>query len=196
MYVQTTFLLSNPIQTLLRQTYYATKSIPELFSSLYIPIASITSLGDTSYIPSSAALLRLPDDPLHVLPSLPHLHLSLLIAAARLDAIQNAPVVNFNLVYHHYVDLSSRLRLQSSASGAMAQGGLTKIWGRTVAKGAWEELGEWEIIVPAGAGKVKGDDALETRMGRVDVTLEEIGSSLAGLGSGAGEALARWCKEI
>ena len=78
--------------------------------------------------PSQIVLLQL-------LPSLPPLHLYLLISAARLDAIHNASVVNFNLVYHHYVELASRSRLQSSASGALAQGGVTKIWGKEIAKG-------------------------------------------------------------
>jgi origin recognition complex subunit 4 len=147
-------------------------------------------------LPTSLAPLAPPDSPLQLLPSLPPLHLYLLISAARLDAIHNATVVNFNVVYHHYLELAYRLRLQSSASGALAQGGVTKIWGNEIAKRAWEELGDWAILLPAALGKGKGDDAPETKMWRVDVTLEEIAECVGDIGSGVSEVLAKWCKEV
>jgi origin recognition complex subunit 4 len=133
---------------------------------------------------------------LQLLPSIPPLHLCLLISAVRLDAIHNVSVVNFNLVYHHYVELASRSRLQSSASGALAQGGVTKIWGKEVAKAAWEALGDWEILMPTALGKGKGDDAPETKMWRVDVTLEEVAACVSGVGQGVSEVATRWCKEV
>ena len=189
------FIPSAPIQALLRQAFYTTKSIPAVFSSLYIPVASITSLVHPSRVPISLAPLTPPDSPIHLLSSLSPLHLCLLISAARLDAIHNASIVNFNLVYQTYVELASRSRLQSSASGAFAQGGVTKIWGKEIAKGAWEELGNWEILVPAAPGRGKGDDAPETKMWKVDVTLEEIAACVGDGALGVSEVLAKWCKE-
>jgi origin recognition complex subunit 4 len=147
-------------------------------------------------VASPFAPLTQPDSLLQLLPSISPLHLYLLISAARLDAIHNASVVNFNLVYHHYVELASRFRLQASASGALAQGGITKIWGKEIAKGAWEELGDWEILVPAALGKGKGDDGPETRMWRVDITLEEVAACINGAGQGVSEVATRWCKEV
>jgi origin recognition complex subunit 4 len=193
---KSTFLPSPPVQALLRQIFFTAKSIPAAFSSLYIPVASITSIDPPSQETSPFAPLTQPDSVLPLLPSLPPLHLYLLISAARLDAIHNVSVVNFNLVYHHYVELASRSRLQSSASGALAQGGVTKIWGKEIAKAAWEELGDWEILMPAALGKGKGDDAPKTKMWRVDVTLEEVAACVSGVGQGVSEVATRWCKEV
>ena len=187
---------SPPVQALLRQTFYTTNSVAAVFSSLYIPIASITSLDHSTNSPAPFAPLTPPDSLLQLLPSLPPLHLYLLVSAARLDAIHNASVVNFNLVYDHYVELASRARLQSSASGALAQGGVTKIWGKEIAKGAWEELGDWEVLVPAALGKGRGDDAPETKMWRVDVTLEEVAACIGDVGAGVSNVLVKWCKEV
>jgi origin recognition complex subunit 4 len=153
-------------------------------------------VDDPSKMPASLAPLMPPDSPLHLLPCLPPLHLYLLISAVRLDAIHNTSIINFNLVYHHYVELASRSRLQSSASGALAQGGVTKIWGKEIAKGAWEELAEWEILVPAALGKGKGEDAAETKMWRVDVTLEEVAACAGDVGAGVSEVLLKWCTEV
>ncbi len=72
---------------------------------------------------------------------------------------------------------------------------MQKVWGREVAKGAWEELGEWEILVPSWLGK-RGDEGVETRMWRVDVSLEEVGASLESVGKGVGDVLGKWCKEV
>lgn len=72
---------------------------------------------------------------------------------------------------------------------------MTKIWGKEIAKGAWEELGNWEILVPAALGRGKGDDAPETKMWKVDVTLEEIAACVGDGALGVSEVLAKWCKE-
>ena len=73
---------------------------------------------------------------------------------------------------------------------------MTKIWGKEIAKGAWEELAEWEILVPTALGKGKGEDAAETKMWRVDVTLEEVARCAGDVGAGVSEVLLRWCKEV
>lgn len=126
-----------------------------------------------------------------MLPHLPTLHLCLVIAAARLDAIHNATVVTFSLVYDHYVDLVSRARLQASSAGSIAQA--TKLWNRDVAARAWEELAEWEIILAA-AGK--GSESGPNRMWRCDVVLEEIIGAGGGGAAGMNSVMIRWCKEI
>jgi Origin recognition complex (ORC) subunit 4 C-terminus len=126
-----------------------------------------------------------------MLPHLPPLHLSLLISAARLDAIHNAAVVTFSLVYTHYVDLVSRARLQTSAAGSIAQA--TKLWNRDVAAGAWEELAEWEIVLPAAS---KGTEGGQTKMWRCDVVLEEIVGAVGGANAGMSGVMIRWCKEV
>lgn len=74
---------------------------------------------------------------------------------------------------------------------------MTKIWGVEAAGAAWEELSEWEILVPAGLGKGKGgDDAPEIRMWKVDVTLEEVGACLVDGGGRMSDVLTKWCKEV
>jgi Origin recognition complex (ORC) subunit 4 C-terminus len=188
---QKVFLPSNRAQSLLKQVFYTTKSIPDLFSSLYIDVASITSLEDSSPDPSVLSNLQPPDSVLNMLPHLPTLHLCLLISAARLDAVHNATVVTFSLVHSHYVDLVSRARLQASAAGSIAQA--TKLWSLDVAAGAWEELAEWEIILPAAA---RGTEGAQAKMWRCDVVLEEIVGAVGGAGAGMSDVMIRWCKEI
>lgn len=154
-------------------------------------IASIDSLDQSSLKPAVLSHLPFPDSVLDMLPYLPPLHLSLLVAAARLDAIHNATVVTFPLVYSHYVGLVSRLRLQASAAGSIAQA--TKLWPRDVAAAAWDELAEWELILPI-AGK--GNEQELTRMWRCDVVLEEILDAVGETGAGMSDVMVRWCKEI
>lgn len=126
-----------------------------------------------------------------MLPHLPPLHLSLLISAARLDAIHNVTVVTFALVYSHYIDLVSRARLQASAAGSIAQA--TKLWNQDVAAAAWEDLADWEIILPAAGRGIEGG---QTKMWRCDVVLEEIIGAVGGADAGMTDAMIRWCKEI
>jgi origin recognition complex subunit 4 len=175
----------------MEECFYTTKSIPDLFSSLYIEVAAITSLDQTSLRPTVVSHLPPPDNVLNMLPRLPALHLSLLISAARLDAVHNATVVTFALVYSHYVDLVSRARLQASAAGSIAQA--TKLWNHDVAAAAWEELAEWEIILPAGG---KGTEREQSKMWRCDVVLEEIIGAVGGADAGMSDVMIRWCKEV
>lgn len=147
---------------------------------------------------------------LTLLPQLPTLHLSLLIAAARLETIHNFTAANFALVHTHYVELLTRSKLQNSSLSALTKGGaLTgaglRQWTKETARGAWEELAQWEVIVPVsggGAGGLNdeglGGDGIGTRMFRVDVTIDEIAWAVKGeMGrGGAGEVLAKWCREI
>lgn len=167
--------------------------MPELFARLYVPIAGIESLNDQYLPPSMAMSSEPPDSVLDMLAYLPSLHLSLLIVAARLDAIYNATIFTFSIVYNHYSELVSRARLEASAAGSIAQA--SKIWDKEIAAEAWEELIEWEIIVPAPLGK-GSTEGLETMMWRCDVVLEEIVDAVGGTDGGMSDMMVRWCKEV
>lgn len=80
-------------------------------------------------------------------------------------------------------------------------------WSKDTVRGAWEELAQWEFILPvsgSGEGRVAGQlgherfggDRVETRMFRVDVMLDEIAWALKVGNVGAGEILTKWCKEV
>jgi len=97
------------------------------------------------------------------------------------------------MAYDEYVTLASKSKMQSSAAGQMAVGGGARVWSKVLAKGAWEDLGELELVLPAVGGGRGGGGKGE--MWRVDVGLEEIGGWLEGE-SGRGGALGRWCREI
>lgn len=155
-----------------------------------------------------------PPSLLTVLPQLPTLHLSLLIAAARLETIHNFEAANFALVYSHYIELLKRAKIQRSSLSSRSQGAtLTgagfRQWSKSTATGAWEDLAHWEMIVPvssagfAGAGNkfgedILGGDSIGVRMFRVDLALDEIAWAVREkLGAvGAGEVLAKWCNEV
>jgi len=140
-----------------------------------------------------------------MLADVPTLHLSLLVAAARLDTIHNLAALNFNLVYSHYAELVTRSKTQRSASGLMVTGGGLRMWSKETARHAWEDLGHWEVIVPVtGLGVGPGEDGAsenaDSRMWRVDVSLDEVAwavkEKLGSVGVGVGEQLGKWCREI
>jgi origin recognition complex subunit 4 len=191
---QKVFLPSPHVQELLKQCFYTTKSIPSLFSSLYMDVATIRTLDQTSLPAAVPPSILPPDSILDVLPQLPNLHISLLISAARLDAIHNAAVITFALVYSHYVELVSRARLQASAAGSIAQG--MKLWNQGVAAAAWEDLAEWELILPAAAKAGGGGGQAHAKLWRCDVVLEEIVEAVGGADAGMSEVMIKWCKEV
>lgn len=185
--IQSTFLKSSSIQSLISSIFYTTKSLPDLFAALYLPVAGATISTTPVSNPSSDA-----PSLLSLLPSLPHIHLALLVCATRLEAIHSLTQLNFNIVYAHYTDLLTKSRLAASASGATASG--MRWWGRDVSLRAWEELVHWEVLVRVG-GKDEGMGE-EGRMYRIDVSIEEVRWAVEGRGMGVGEGLARWCREI
>ena len=193
-YITNTFLPSTPARTLLHKTFTTTKSIPALFSALYFPISAIPSFTTpVSALPFPDT--SPPDSILETVSSLPTLHLHLLIAAARLEAIHSATSVTFSLAYTHYSSLIAQTRLQGSAAGQVAQGAIAKTWKREVAKGAWEELVQRECLVAASAAASAREQALENRLYKCDVAIEEIQRVLGGM-DGVGEMALRWCREI
>lgn len=176
-YISALFSEDPALQSHLLKIYTLSKSVPAFLTSSLLPIAALPLLPTgPSFHPLSA-----PDSKLALLPGLSDLGLGLLIAAARLDIVLDADVCNFNLCYDEYVTLGSRSKARSSAAGQLATSG-SRVWSRTVARGAWESLVKLELVVPVG-GRGEG-------MWRAEVALEEIGAS------GVGRGLERWCKEI
>jgi origin recognition complex subunit 4 len=96
------------------------------------------------------------------------------------------------MVYDEYSSLASRHKVQVSASGANATGGV-KLWGREVALTAWEGLAASELILPAaGSGGIRAMDGGKAgKMWKVDVGLEEIPGSVD-----LNAVMAKWCREI
>jgi len=172
----------------LHRLYYTSKSIPEFHTAMLAPISMIatdsatmsTALLDHIALTLTAVSLHHPDSKIDLLPSLSALQLAVLICAARLTNIHSCDTVPFVQAYEEYKVLASKSKLQATASGSLAQGAGSRIWSKDIAKGAWEDLIQFGLIMDDGS-----------RGGRVDVGLEEIGMSGVDLGSWA-----RWCKEV
>ena len=98
-----------------------------------------------------------PDSKLELLPSLPTISLALLIAAARLDIIIDTDSCNFNMAYDEYCTLGAKARVNASVaaghtSGVIGVGG--KVASRTVARAAWENLLDLELLIPVHGGSM------------------------------------------
>ncbi|KAL8728220.1 MAG: hypothetical protein Q9181_005420 [Wetmoreana brouardii] len=189
-YVNALFEDDMQFQSYVGHLYGRSKCVSSFQSASLLPIISLSP----SYIPQVSSfagqLLLPPDSKLQLLPSLSDLELALLIAAARLDVILDTDVCNFSMVYDEYVQLASRVKVQSTAAGQTAVGSGARVWGQEVAMGAWEILMELGLIIPAStATRGNGDGGA---MWRVDVALEEIGPSIPQIGS----TMAKWCREI
>ncbi|KAF2002382.1 P-loop containing nucleoside triphosphate hydrolase protein [Amniculicola lignicola CBS 123094] len=170
--------------------FYLTKSVPAVLTSFLITTANLSETTPSVH-PALAVSLGPPDSRLHLIPSLSALALSLLIAAARLDIIHDSDTVNFNMAYDEYVTLSSKARIQSAAGGNSVGGGLSKVWGKEVARREWEGLLELGLVVPVLSGGAGGGFA----MVRCDVSLEEIGV-VVGREKGIEKGLERWCRQL
>jgi origin recognition complex subunit 4 len=197
------FTSSSFLKTYAHPIYHTTKSIPTLLSSLLIPISILDGLPEVSHFTASSigGLLTPPDSSLHILPSLSELALSLLIAAARLSIIHSTDTTNFPLAYAEYVSLASKARMNSAASGALASGAGTRVFGKEVARREWEKLVGYGLLVPVASGafglggtvSAAGTGGAEKgmEMVRVDVALEEIPLSVE-----MSAVMEKWCLQI
>jgi len=143
---------------------------------------------------SSGVLALEPQEPrLQLLASLSDLELALLISAARLDIIAHTDTVNFAMAYDEYSAQMGRQRVQTASSGMLALGAGARIWSRGVAVVAWERLVSLGLLIPAGIGgrSNAAHGGLESKMWRLDVTLEEIPSAVELPGF-----LSKWCTQI
>ncbi|KAI4173152.1 MAG: hypothetical protein LQ343_003079 [Gyalolechia ehrenbergii] len=188
-YVDALFTHDKQFASYLRYLFARSKCVSSFLSASLLPV----SLLSGSSIPTGGSFIRnslLPSDSkLQLLSSLADLELSLLIAGARLDVILDTDVCSFSMVYEEYVQLASRVKVQSSAAGQTAVGGGARVWGKEVALGSWEKLMELGLVVPVGMD-MGGDGS--GGMCRVDVALEEIGPSCPGMES----TMSKWCREI
>ncbi|KAL8895812.1 MAG: hypothetical protein Q9192_003437 [Flavoplaca navasiana] len=191
-YVDALFTHDIQLEKFLRYLFAHSNCVATFQSSMLL---SISLLGP-SHIPTGESTmgssLPVSDSKLQLLPSLSDLELSLLIAAARLDVILDTNLCNFKMVYDEYVQLASRVKLQSNAAGQTAVGGGARVWGKDVARGAWERLIDLELILTASIAGSRSNSNSVGVMCRVDVALEEIGPNVPRMGA----TMSRWCKEI
>jgi len=155
-----------------------------------LPIANLTVAEPTLkacnlFLPINN--LAPPDSKLSLLSSLPSLALALLIAAARLDVILGVDTCNFAMAYDEYATLAARARV-AAASTTLGLGIGGKVWSREVAKAAWEQLVETDLLLSGGGGMGSGAE----HMVRCDVALEEIEGAVPDMERG----LVKWCREI
>ncbi|KAK2810742.1 hypothetical protein FQN50_002785 [Emmonsiellopsis sp. PD_5] len=209
-------LWSDPaFSTHLQQIYHQTKSPKDFFSSALLPISTLchslpqfsnTSSGLRPPTPKSfySQPLSCPDPASLPFPpstsstSNTSLPLSLLLAATRYTAIHDpglnanhpqtaAPLtLTFPAVYAEYVRLLTSAKVSASASGVVATPG--RVWGKDVAREAWERLIGWGLVVPVGGGSGMGDG----RMFRIEISFEEVVDGVGNQGVGA---LGRWWRE-
>lgn len=176
----------DPILNKFLQTLYShSKSVPGFLASALCPVSSLSPTTLPTGFSFISPTLLPPDSKLHLLRCLSDTELALLIAGARLDIVLDSDIFTFGMAYDEYVQLASKVKTASSVAGQAAVGGGSRVWGREVAKEAWERLVELELVVSVSMGRRGG-------MWRVDVALEEIAPSVPGLGS----IMAKWCREI
>ena len=192
----TTLLKEDPMMnSLLRRIYAHQKSVPAFLNASLIPILSLTARNLPKAVDFVSNALLPPDSKIHLVSDLSELELSLLISAARLDIILDTDTCNFNMAYDEYIILTDRAKLQSSSSGAAALGAGARLWGRDIALGCWERLEELKLLIPViglGGGNRTVGSERAGKLVKVDVALEEIAASGAGMSS----VMARWCREI
>lgn len=185
----------------LSSVFTTSKSILDFHRSCLLPISYIQTLDPktlprgSDFLAGSNALSP-PDNILSEIPVLTHLQLTLLVCAARFDAIYSSSTssldsiaVNFESVYAEYIRLSSDARIASSASGSFVASGTSRIWGRGTAEGAWDELVEKGLLT-----EVHGRN--NEKNVRVEVSLEEILPGVEAGGSRVPDEIRKWCKDI
>ncbi|KAL9621196.1 MAG: hypothetical protein Q9160_004328 [Pyrenula sp. 1 TL-2023] len=185
----------------LSAVFTTSKSILDFHRSCLLPISCIQTL-DSKTLPKGSDFLTAstslapPDSILTELLVLTHLQLTLLVCAARFDAIYTSSTssldsiaVNFESVYAEYVRLSSDARIASSASGSFVASGTSRIWGKGTAEGAWEELVEKGLLTEA-HGRNNDKNV------KVEVSLEEIVPGVEAGGGRVPDEIRKWCKDI
>lgn len=184
-YVEALFEHDPIINKFLQTLYSHSKSVPGFLASALCPVSSLSPTTLPTGFSFVSPTLLPPDSKLHLLRCLSDMELALLIAGARLDIVLDSDIFTFGMAYDEYVQLASKVKTASSVAGQAAVGGESRVWGREVAKEAWERLVELELVISVSEGRRGG-------MWKVDVALEEIAPSVPGLGS----VMAKWCREI
>ncbi|BCR88068.1 origin recognition complex subunit 4 [Aspergillus chevalieri] len=196
----------------LMRIYNQTKSVKEFFTSALLAMTELhhstyTSPPEDLTIPTPKTFANepltcpdpapLPFQPSTTASSPSSLPLSLLLAATRLTALYDpgndaaaqpqslAPLaLSFPAAYAEYARLLTSAKVSASVSGATATAG--RVWGRDVAREAWEKLVSWGLVNPVGGGSGTADG----RMFRVEVSFEEVVEM-----AGSGGSLGRWWRD-
>ncbi|KAJ5172708.1 hypothetical protein N7492_005301 [Penicillium capsulatum] len=196
----------------LKRIFYQTKSVKEFLTSALLPISELhlgTHAADqaTFQVPTpksfTSQTLSCPDPaPLPFSASITSssspssLPLALLMAATRLTALFDpasdgvqaqglAPLaLSFPAAYAEYVRLLTSAKVAASVSGAAATAG--RVWGRDVAREAWENLVAWGLVTPVGGGNGTADG----QMFRMEISFEEVVDM-----AGSGSSLGQWWRE-
>ncbi|KAE8353969.1 origin recognition complex subunit 4 C-terminus-domain-containing protein [Aspergillus coremiiformis] len=201
-------------QAHLRRIFFQTRSAKEFFTSAVIGMMELhystcnpTGGAATLQVPTPATFstqsLSCPDPaPLPFSTSTTaaaspsSLPLSLLLAATRLAALYDPGLeatqpqnlgplaLSFPAAYAEYVRLLTFAKTSASVSGAAATPG--RVWGRDVAREAWEKLISWGLISPVGGGSGTADG----RMFRVEISFEEVVDM-----AGSGGSLGKWWRD-
>ncbi|CAL5869693.1 uncharacterized protein PFLUO_LOCUS3923 [Penicillium psychrofluorescens] len=188
----------------LKRIFYQTKSVKEFFTGALLPISDLhhSTYADECKIPTPQAFasepLSCPDPaPLPFSTSITtqsspsSLPLALLLAATRLSAIfdpgldgAQSLALSFPAAYAEYARLLTTAKASASVSGAAATPG--RVWGRDVAREAWEKLVRWGLVTPTGSGNGTAD----AQMFRVEISFEEVVET-----AGKGGSLGQWWRD-
>jgi origin recognition complex subunit 4 len=178
--------------------------VPAVMTSLLLPVSTLrqiampgSSLLPPEHFEGYASILAPPPSSLELMVSgLSEVQLAMLIAAARLDVIHDSDACSFGMAYAEYVDIASKARQASAAAGALASVAGAKVWGKEVAKGAWEALTELGLLVPindtGAGGRTSSTAATLGGLVRIEVKLEEIPVAVPSLST----TMERWCRQI
>ncbi|KAJ5569647.1 uncharacterized protein N7459_009077 [Penicillium hispanicum] len=196
----------------IKRIYSQTKSVKDFLTSALLPISDLNLSARTADKPTfpiptpksfASQPLSCPDPaPLPFSTSITgssspsSLPLALMVAATRLAALFDpghdgvqpqslAPLaLSFPAAYAEYVRLLTSAKTSASVSGAAATPG--RVWGRDVAREAWENLVTWGLVTPVGGG----NGTAEGQMFRVEVSFEEVIEMAGSSGS-----LGQWWRE-
>ncbi|KAH0604520.1 uncharacterized protein H6S33_006897 [Morchella sextelata] len=175
-------------QAHLRRAFARSASVRAFLNECILPVSALPTAATLPGAAAFAPALAEPDSILGVLSGLSDLELSLLIAAARLDVVSDTDTCNFSMAYSEYAGLVGGVKVAAAAAGVVAG----RVWGREVARGAWERLAEYGLLTAVGKGGAGAEG-----MWRVEVGLGEIGGVVERGGAGGGRGgLGRWCREV
>ncbi|KAF2864479.1 P-loop containing nucleoside triphosphate hydrolase protein [Piedraia hortae CBS 480.64] len=172
---------------MVRRIYFTTKFVPEFMSAMFVPISQMDTtkaqrsdeLAETILASFQPRKKLIPDSKLTLLSSLSTLQMALLISAARLTAIRGMIVFKFDIAYEEYKSLALRAKLQEGANA----GATARVSKREVAKKAWDELVDSELLMEDSYGSIRADIKLQ-EIGRLAPNVTDLG------------VWERFCKEV
>lgn len=94
------------------------------------------------------------------------------------------------MAYDEYVSLASKAKTATALGGASSSAGITKVWGKDVARREWEELIRLGLLIPVVITGSVGDFG----MCRCEVSLEECGEVVRR--EGLEKGVERWCRQL